>query len=204
MPEWLDESIKEAFIIKHIFISAEINNSLQIKTEMCLNGNHASPWVLPRNHFHLRQVSVEWIPSTAICVALDLRMSMGLFWRWAPSANPWNGKPPGAVREQDSLRRNLKKTTNTSKRWVWEARTVRKASITSPDEQSPSFVLICFPLRASNASGTSFICRWESLIWINSTATFGLCFVLCPSCEHCRLFCCLVLWVGRYCEQVSN
>lgn len=37
---------------------------------MCLNGNHASPSVLPKNHFHSTQACGESAPSTAICVTL--------------------------------------------------------------------------------------------------------------------------------------
>lgn len=116
------------------------------------------------------------LPSVWLCI-------LGCQWasllEASPLGQPLELQAPGAVREQDFWRRNLKKTKNTCKRWVWEARKVRRSLITSLDGQSPSFVLICFPPRASNLSGTSFICRWGSLIWINSTALLWalFCFV---------------------------
>ena len=177
MPQWLNEWIKEVFKIKPIFTLAEINNSQQIETEMGLHGNHASPRVLPRNHFHCSQLSMEGITSTAICMSLHLGQSVDVSFRGKPLGPAL--EPPGLLGQQGIREVEFAEDRNTCKRWMWGARTGRRTLITSPDGQSPLFVLTCHSPRARNLLGMSFICRWRSLIWTNNTVVLWalLCFV---------------------------
>lgn len=141
---------------------------------MCLNGDHASPWVLPKHHFHSTQACGESAPSTAICVTLHLgcqRTSLLESTPW-PTLGPAGLLNPQRSRQGESAedRQFVLASVGSQNRG--------RASFTLPASQCPSSVLTWCPPRASSLSDTRSSCRRGSLIWINSTTPLALGFVL--------------------------